>query len=308
MISPGYVPVSTGRQYMELNRQFVRSLVPYLGEYHSFLDLACGAATWTELLLAERQSEPVDGFPGAGQRVFALDISREALGQARRRFAARGKAVGAWNGRNSNGEKDRAIIFVQASGDNVPLAERAVGVVLIGNAIHCFSDKSRVFDEVYRVLEPGGVFAFNTAFYAGTMVEGTQAFYLEWIKKALDELKRQAVQAPGGGPVLQKRGQGKPAFSNRWLSPFEYSETLQARGFTLISLRERTVMMSSEDFASMISDTGNWESELASVLLSGYPTELASKALAHAVQPVMARFGAERIPRAWLELICRKHD
>ncbi|MEE3332087.1 MAG: ubiquinone/menaquinone biosynthesis methyltransferase [Myxococcota bacterium] len=88
------------------------------------LDLACGTGDLSELA-RER-----------GARVVGADFSRQML------FGAHARAIGA--------------DFVQGDAAQLPLAEGSVTVVTCGFALRNFVSLGPVFDELARVLVPGG--------------------------------------------------------------------------------------------------------------------------------------------------------
>jgi ubiquinone/menaquinone biosynthesis C-methylase UbiE len=284
------------------------------------VDLACGTGTLTELFLAELRTEMEanreqgPARPEAentqGVTLFGVDISLESLRLARLRFTSLGALIRPTAEKSAEQDmRARAVIvFTEALADCLPIANAVANVALMGNAIHCFTDKGKLIQEVYRVLRPEGVFAFNSSFYAGSIVPGTENFYEEWLKEALRHVKRREVEYRdlGSGGPLRKRGRGRPAFSNRWLTPTEYKQALDERGFNVVSVAERSIKMSRRHFEGSSASTGTWEAELASVLLSGYPVELASEALSKSVAPAFETVGVEQIPRSWLEVISVK--
>jgi ubiquinone/menaquinone biosynthesis C-methylase UbiE len=245
-----------------------------------------------------------------GLTFFGIDVSRESLKLARLRFTSHGTLVWPDAGRLPEQEKSAlgVIVFTEALADCLPIANTVASVVLLGNAIHCFPNKGKLIQEVYRVLRPAGVFAFNSSFYAGSIVAGTENFYEEWMKEALRHVKRREAEYRdrGTGAPLRKRGRGRPAFSNRWLTPAEYRQTLDEHGFNVVSVAERSIRMSRRHFEGSSASTGTWETELASALLSGYPVELASEALSMSVGPAFETVGVEQVPRSWLEVISLK--
>jgi hypothetical protein len=173
----------------------------------------------------------------------------------------------------------------------------------MGNAIHCFEDKDALLGEIRRVLQPGGVFAFNSSFYAGTIVPGTEPFYHHWMKSALEHLRRKdaALRAAGKAGVLRTRSRGTPAFSRRWLSPAEYRALFERNGFAVRYVHERVYPMSQRNFETVGSYAG-----LATVLLGGYPPDVAAEALEAAVAPAFSALQLEKVERASLELVAVK--
>jgi hypothetical protein len=173
-------------------------------------------------------------------------------------------------------------------------------MVIMGNAIQLVEDKNRLFGETYRVLRQGGLFAFNTSFYAGTFVPGTERFYIQWVAQAHNFIKRknEELKAQGLQSITRQRGQADQASSRSWLSIQEYAGLLQQHGFTIRNVHERTVMLTQRSFEAIGAYAG-----LARVLLSGYPIALACEALVKASGPALAAANTDAVPRHWLEMV-----
>jgi SAM-dependent methyltransferase len=268
-----YEPFSDRPEYLELNRGFIADLG--LGPIATALDLACGTGNLAAEIL---RLEPA-------ATVVGLDLSRESLAIARTRVGGR-----------DAGERSR-LLLVEGSADRLPLPDGAFDAVVMGNAIHNLPDLDRLLDEVLRVLRRGGVFAFNTSFYAGTFAPGTERFYLQWMKEALRWAQASSRGAGGSAGPPRKRGTRPRSAENPWLSAAQYEEALARHGFRLQPSRERPVEMSQESFESVGAYAG-----LAEVLLSGYPVELACHALQATARPALESVGLERVPRLWLEV------
>jgi SAM-dependent methyltransferase len=296
-------PFSRASTYVELNREFVREVLRATEPLRYIVDLACGDGLLTELVLDSHAwvRPPLsDLLPEPRElTVFGIDASEVALAMADRRLGAAAHAVS----RRGTGERiGLCIRLARADGIALPIADGTVDAVLLGNAIHCFTDKRVAAAEVHRVLRHGGAFAFNTAFYAGTMVSGTEEFYGEWIKEAVRLLITQ-----GQYPLHRKRGGG--AFVNRWLGPDEYSRMLHELGFEIMQVSERRVELSRADFLGLaVNDAGSWEPGLVSVLLPGYPSNLACEALRKGIDVAIEIARLPSVPRFWLEVICRRSD
>ncbi|GIX45854.1 MAG: hypothetical protein KatS3mg131_0065 [Candidatus Tectimicrobiota bacterium] len=282
MLNTTYEPFAHEAVYVELNRQFLQRLLPHLPPVRCLVDVACGTGTLSSLLLSALP-QPA-GAQGA-LRLIGVDLSRVSLTLARRHLTPHAAFP------------PMQVALLEASGDRLPVADAVADVVLLGNAIHCFADKNALFGEVHRVLRKAGLFAFNSAFYAGTLVPGTENFYEIWMKEALRYLQQRA----GGARPARRRGAAQPAFANRWFTPAEYQQALEACGFEMVSLGERCVGLSRHHF-----ETVGAYADLASVLLRGYPVALACEALHQAVGPAFAQAGVQEIPRAWLEVVARK--
>jgi ubiquinone/menaquinone biosynthesis C-methylase UbiE len=277
-VDTSYEPFSREPEYIELNRLFIRDLTLRPGS--TVLDLACGTGTLSGLILAEL---------GGRVRIVGVDLSRRSL------LLARADLDAACTG----GSMPATTILVEGSADCLPVSSDSVDAVVMGNAIHYFHDPDHLFREIRRVLRPGGLFAFNTSFYAGTFVPGTEKFYEEWLKEAVKYLRgRDGEARRGGGPGIRRtRGQAPPAFSRRWQSPEEYLNALGRHGFGARSVNYRTVEMTQRAFETV----GAYEG-LAAVLLSGFPAAIASEALTRSVETALASVGLRAVPRHWLEV------
>ena len=96
------------------------------------LDLGCGAGT--DLLIAAQMT-------GSAGRVIGVDMTTAMLERARVSAGAMGL---------DNVELHEALI------ESLPLQDASVDVVISNGVIDLVPDKDAVFDEVDRVLRPGG--------------------------------------------------------------------------------------------------------------------------------------------------------
>jgi SAM-dependent methyltransferase len=96
------------------------------------LDLGCGAGT--DLLIAAQMA-------GSGGRVIGVDMTPAMLEQARASANQMGLA---------NVELHEALI------ESLPVEDASVDVVISNGVIDLVPDKDAVFDEIDRVLRPGG--------------------------------------------------------------------------------------------------------------------------------------------------------
>ena len=284
-LNTSYEPFSREPEYIEVNRLFIERLP--LHARSLVLDLACGTGTVTALILETMSGSgdpvPADRAPGRGPSVVGIDLSRESLGYAQ------SYAGGAR--------------FACGTTHDLPLADGSVDAVVIGNAIQLFEDKERACREIHRVLQDGGLFAFNTSFYAGTYVPGTEPFYRHWIEHALLHVRTvdRDSRASGLPGVPRSKGGARRAAPQPWLSQAEYRALLERTGFEVRDVVERTVMLTQHSFETIGSYAG-----LAGVLLAGYPVALSCEALERAAGPALAAVGASSIPRYWIEFLAVK--
>ena len=96
------------------------------------LDLGCGAGT--DSLVAAQ-------MVGAEGRVTGIDMTPEMLAKARSAAAL----MGAGN-----------VDFVEGEIEALPFPDESFDVVISNGVVDLVPDKDAVFDEIYRVLAPGG--------------------------------------------------------------------------------------------------------------------------------------------------------
>jgi ubiquinone/menaquinone biosynthesis C-methylase UbiE len=265
-------------EYLELNRRFLMRALPE--RFDRVLDLACGTGTCGFLILKNTD---------CGPEIVGVDISEESLELAQMEWKRLRESSAA------------SVRFVRADAASLPFASGTFDLVIAGNAIQLFDDKEAAIREVYRVLRDGGSFAFNTSFYAGTFVPGTERFYLVWVQLAYRYVVEQTRRTTGHDAAVPRARGSKRAFSSPWLSKEEYRELLARNGFTIRRVLEIEATLTEHSFQSIGSYTG-----LATVLLSGYPPELASEALEKSVGQALAMVQMQAIPRNWLEVIAQR--
>jgi SAM-dependent methyltransferase len=98
------------------------------------LELGCGGAQWS-IALAKLGARPV-----------GLDLSPRQLDHARRAMAAAGVD----------------FPLIEASAEDVPLADEGFDVVFCDHGAFNFADPTRLVPECARLLRSGGLLAFNT--------------------------------------------------------------------------------------------------------------------------------------------------
>ncbi len=283
-----YEPFSLEPEYVETNRAFVQSRD--LAAVDRFLDLACGNGVVSELLLTARPSAHLNGVDYDPVQIELIAKKFRELGHVVRT----GFEI---TDETTNGKP--VLVFGVGSADELPFPDATFDCVTIANAIHMLPDRQKLLKAIQRVLKPGGIFGFNTSFYAGTFPEGTHQFYMEWLKQASRVITERSAQrvAAGEAPIKRVRGKSHRAFQVPWLSPAEWSAELQQTGFTVDESCEREVMLNARCFAAVGAYGG-----LAEVLLSGFPVEESSHALQTTSQPALEACGVTAIPRNWLEV------
>jgi len=292
MISTTYESSSAAPEYTKTNRKFIEQQP--LNHVTQILDLACGNGAVSELL--------VQAAPHA--HLYGLDRDSVQIELVIKRFQHLGYE--ARYGLEVSHEllHDKPIMhFAVATADEPPFPDATFECVVIANAIHLMPDKEKLVAAAGRVLKPGGLFGFNSAFYAGTFPEGTHPFYVEWLNRAVHSIQElsEQLQNKGQPPIRRIRGKGQKAFRNRWYSPAEWTELLERQHFTITNLNERVVMLDGDFFAAIGAYAG-----FAEVLLEGYPVDIAATALQTTAHAALAAIGAIAIPRNWLEVWAAK--
>jgi len=109
---------------------------PIVGDWHdkSVLDLGCGGGFMAEPLARQ------------GAHVIGVDPSAPAIAMARRHAKIGGLSID----------------YRVGTGEHLPVAERAVDIVLCVDVLEHVRDLDAVISEIRRVLRPGGLFLFDT--------------------------------------------------------------------------------------------------------------------------------------------------
>jgi Methylase involved in ubiquinone/menaquinone biosynthesis len=294
-VNTTYEPFSREPEYIEGNRAFIKTL-PFKSAKR-VLDLACGTGVISNLILEIQKNISI----------FGVDISRESLHLGQKDFLEKGLTLeDQFVLTNSNGNSKTNVVLLEGMANSLPLKDNWADVVFMGHSIHMIHTLpalERLLEEIYRVLVPGGLFAFNSSFYAGSQAPGTDSFYQFWWKKALAYIiEKDAEERKQGLPgIKRKRGTAPKAFSSLWLSKEEWDKLLGKHKFKLNTVNERPIIMTQSSLETIGSYSG-----LAELMISGYPVELASEALVFAVAPALEAAKMQEVPRLWLEMTVNK--
>lgn len=291
-VSTTYEPFSKEPEYIECNRGFVSRLPKR--KIERFLDLACGTGLVSELLLQQHPQAHLNG----------IDYDPVQIDLATKHWNSLGFTVRRGYELNNDYVDGKPVIqLAVGSGDDLRFPDATFDSVSIANAIHMMPDKEKFFSAVSRVLKPGGVFGFNSGFYAGCYPEGTERHMYQWLREAtyyIDDWNKRLV-AEGKEPVKRKHGTTRGAFQNRWLNADEWSAHLRAHGLEPIDIHERVVMMDVRCLTALVAYGG-----LVEVVMSGYPVEAASIALQSTAEKALNLMGMDALPRKWLEIWAEK--
>jgi ubiquinone/menaquinone biosynthesis C-methylase UbiE len=290
-----YHRFSRDSAYVRANAAYVEGL-PLAGATR-ILDLACGNGAVGRLLLAKA---PGSSLAGVDRDPIQIDLAAKEyadLGYLVRRMTSGNELD--WSG-------GRSVNLMVGAVEDLALPARSFDFANIANAIHLIGDKHALLRAVARVVEPGGHFAFSSGFYAGCWPEVTQHVYYEWVKGATAWIAETSARrvAAGEAPIRRVRGKSQVAsvaYQNRWLTPDEWRAVLAECGFEVRQLLERAVWFDHESLATVGAYSG-----LAEAQLAGYPSELASQALAETARGALDAAGVDRVRHNWIEICARR--
>ena len=254
--------------YQEENRRLIDLVGLQPG--NRVIDLACGPGEITRKIL-----EKVRGADGAW--ILGVDLSPETLKEARRQFTDVTDVT--INFKNSRAEELSSII------------SEPVDAVVFCNAIHLVDNKPDVLAGIVGALKPGGMFAFNSTFYSGSIVQDTDPFYRRWMMRSLRVLKSQY----GLSPVKNK------VIARQQLTPEEYRALLTEAGFTIKEERVTAIEVPIEGWLSICSF-----SDFVEGALPGVQVETASDVLRTAIRETFRDMELTFVPRNWLEIVAER--
>jgi ubiquinone/menaquinone biosynthesis C-methylase UbiE len=254
--------------YREVNEALVDRA--HLERGMTVVDVACGSGAITELIL-----EQIHGAREA--MVIGVDMSATAIREAREKVA---------------GVTDAVVEFVQARAEEMSQKIRdAVDAVVFCNGIHYIAEKRDLLSEVFKTLKPGGVFAFNTAFFDGALPEETKKYYRRWMLKSLRKLKKEYNLRPEHSKVE----------SRATLTAEEYVDLLRGEGFEIES---------QEIYPGQVTEQGWIDlsrfSDFIEGALPGVPISTASDVLVESLEECFAEFETKTWPRNWLTVVAAR--
>jgi ubiquinone/menaquinone biosynthesis C-methylase UbiE len=258
--------------YIRVNERFVAGLIRRLADRRlvRLLDVAAGTGLVSSLAIARSHAAGIEIRP------TLLDIDLSVLAKARREL-----------------ESGRAG-FLCGAADHLPL-DQGFDAAILGNAMHLLSDPSKeaALKEIWRVLRPGGLFAFNTTFYSGAYPEESRPFYLAWMRRAIAALNQR----------LPERVKSERVQAMEWLGAEGYQRLVECHGFRVIEVRERRVRATQ---AAVRAISSYKEFAKGALRATDEDAEEASKALQATLQATFRQLHMRTLPRNWLEIVALK--
>ncbi len=271
-----FEPFAAHPFYTEVNRSLVQqALAPLATRPNNapltVVDMACGTGAITRLIAEEIAAR------GCQARIIGVDPSEEALIHARKGMEEMGAKAD----------------FVQGETTGLPSLVHDADAVFFCNAIHLVPDKHTAFQNIAAILAPGGIFAFNSAFYNGTSPEETTRFGRLWIRRAAGWLRKEHPEALASRQVKTT--------AMHLLTPDEYNSLLQEHGFCHVEAVQEYVMMSLDG----LRDLGHYWLFIEGAL-PGVQLTLGAMALGATVYQTGQELGMAEVPRLWLQIIATR--
>ncbi len=270
-----YEPFTHHAFYETVNRALVEEAVGRLRPASrdlTVVNLSCGTGAMTLMVIEALRAR------GIAASVVAAEPSSEALAQAERRLAGSGARV-----RLVQGE----------AGDLAATLGHSVDALFFGNAIHLVHDKDATLRQIAGLLVPGGVLAFNSAFFEGAYVPGTEAYYRLWTLRAMRRLRAEHPEV--------RLSRAERAADRRWLSREEYETALGRAGLEVVHSALEEVRMDLSSFQ----DIGRYWLFIEGAL-PGAPLPAGADALEHGAAEAFAELGLDHVPRNWLQVVARR--
>lgn len=235
------------------------------------VELACGTGTATRLIR--------DRLHGAKDSlIIGVDSSATALREAVHQLGA---------------ARDIALEFIQGRVEVLStMVKHKVDGIIFCNGIHYVSDKENLLEQIGLTLKDKGTFAFNTSFFDGAHVEGTENFYRKWMFKAIRLLRAQYGLRPHADEKVESR---------RQLSASQYAQLLEVGGFTVT---HKTIQATPVPLGGWI-NISRFEDFVAGAL-PGVPLRQASEVLQEGVRQAFHDLNIDAVPRNWLSIVAEK--
>ena len=262
--------------YTEVNRSLVRQALAHLEGRPkdvplTIVDMACGTGAVTRLIAEELQKK------GRQAHLIGVDPAANALIYAREGMSSMGIPAD----------------FVQGDTEDLPRIVQHADAAFFCNAIHLVPDKRAAFRQMASILAPKGIFAYNSAFYEGTYVPGTDRFYRLWTRRAVGWLRKMH-------PEVRLSREAK-AMAMQWLTPEEYISSLQAAGFGSVETHYQDVTIPLDAWR----DLGQYWLFIEGAL-PGAPLAYAADALENAVYQAGQELDMSEVSRTWLQVVATK--
>jgi ubiquinone/menaquinone biosynthesis C-methylase UbiE len=225
------------------------------------IDLACGTGACSLCLL--EQYKPAE--------LILVDPDKDALVHAQDSCAIPSRAF---------------CTFAEQLPSVIPA--NAADIVVVGNALHLFSDIDAVARGIRHCLRPGGVVVLSTAFHVDAAGDDEHTFIRLVFVEALRTLR---------GTARAKREESSRDSSARThVRAAEVEASLTNAGLVEIEISERGFLLDGDFYSGFVATK-----EFASAALPGYPPALAAEVLSRAALKVAGANPSKSVfERRWL--------
>jgi ubiquinone/menaquinone biosynthesis C-methylase UbiE len=233
------------------------------------VEVASGTGAVTELILneLERLGRPAI-VTGVEPSFEAIDVARERL-------------------------RGREVSFIQGDANDLASLVSNVDAAFFCNAIHLVPDKEDAIRKVAAALAPSGLFAFNSSFFTGAYVPGSERVYRLWIRRALGWLREHYPEI--------RPSRNEKALAMQWLSEDEYTQLAADAGMRVV---DRTLEVA-EIPPRALQDLGHYWLFIDGAL-PGVPIEIGADALESAMGEVSQELNLTTVPRYWLQMVTQR--
>jgi len=270
-----FIPFSRDGAYREANRELILKALSYLPSRFFQVDVASGTG------LVPQEVGSLCREKGRMATVIGIDNDRFAIESARE---------------NTPSFPHCAVEFVEGRAQDMDqlldgrMPPGGVDYVSIHDAIHEIEgeeDKRSVLSAIARILRPGGIFTYNSAFTTA----GMEVAAMKW-----GRWKAKAFSILGG-----KRD--RRSVTTRIHSPDEYKQMILSAGLAVIYEAKRVVNMSRDALAAIACYPAFVEGVFGDMAgKERIPFDKKSRALIDALDIR----GITGIPRVWHEIVAQK--
>jgi ubiquinone/menaquinone biosynthesis C-methylase UbiE len=170
------------QEYRQVNRELISAVFTYLPPTFFHVDIATGTGLVPQLMIEEAERR---GYSGT---IIGIDPNRDSLDIARARIRSTEKISAIFL--EGYGQETEALV-----GERIP--PPGADMVSIHDAIHEVqgeASKREIFAAMARILKPGGVLTYNSAFTS--IATGDAALeWGKWKSRALKELGKRRDRA-----------------------------------------------------------------------------------------------------------------
>ena len=161
-------------------------------------------------------------------------------------------------------------------------------IVIVGNALHLFSDIGAAAKGIRHCLRPGGLVVLSTAFHVDAAGDEEHTFIRLVFVEALRTLR--------GTARARREESSRDSSARTHLRAAEVEASLADAGLVEIEMSERGFLLDGEFYSGFVATK-----EFASAALPGYPPALAAEALSRAALKVAGAYPLKCVfERRWL--------